>query len=83
MIEPPWIQLIIPLVNKIPWSQNNCDNISNEIKQTLKMTLKNIFKSKYCIHFYFSAIEHLSANSDNELNINNFLRFSQKMYKNK
>jgi hypothetical protein len=25
MIEPPWIQLITPLVNKIPWSQNNCD----------------------------------------------------------
>ncbi len=47
------------------------------------MTLKNIFKSKYCIHFYFSAIEHLSTNSDNELNINNCLRFSQKMYKNK
>ncbi len=25
MIEPPWIQLIPPLINKIPWSRNNCD----------------------------------------------------------
>jgi hypothetical protein len=27
VIEPPRIQLITPLVNKIPESQNNCDNI--------------------------------------------------------
>jgi hypothetical protein len=31
MIETPRIQLIIPLVNKVPWSQNNCDNTNKEL----------------------------------------------------
>jgi len=32
--------------------------------------------SKYCKHLYYLAIERLSTNSDNELNISNSLRFS-------